>query len=265
MTSEISAKNIQNIPDKIKHPRIYIIDEVRGLAVIAMFLFHFMFSAGYVFDYRTAYYIFKMMTPIEPAIAVTFVFLSGVCTKLSRSNVKRGCILFAIALAVNIITEIFIPQFAIRFGVINLLSVCMILYGLCEKFLQKINPVAGLAISLVIFMLTWGVNFHYIGLFGAYELFRLPDFLYQSKYMFPLGFRDSEFSSGDYFPLFPWLFLFLSGGFFAQLFKGRTLPQTFYKVHSVLLSKAGKYSLVIYIAHQPLIFAVLYVLEYFTR
>lgn len=268
MTTEISPqkilKTISKPKNKRKRKRIYLLDEIRGTAVIAMVIYHFLFSAGDIFGYDTAYDVFKFITPIEPAIAVTFIFVAGICTKLSRSNLKRGCILFAAALAVNIVTKIFVPDIAIRFGVINLLSICMILYGLFEKFLKKIKPLRGFVSSLVIFMLTWGLNYRYIGLFG-YKLFELPDLLYQTDFLFPLGFRNASFRSGDYFPLFPWIFMFMSGADFAQMFDGKILPKKFYKKHSAMLSKAGQYSLIIYILHQPIIFAVLYIFEYFRQ
>lgn len=241
--------------------RIHLIDEVRGAAVILMIVFHIFFTAGEIYGCGLAHVIYEYLQIIEPVISVTFIFISGICTRLSRSNLKRGIILFAIALGINFITGMIIPEFAIRFGVINLLSVCMILYGLTEKLLERINPVVGLIISFVLFMLTWGINYGYIGVFGAYRLFELPDSMYQTNYLFPLGFRNSTFRSGDYFPLFPWVFLFLSGSFFARLFNKKKLPKTFYKIHAKFLCLLGKYSLIIYITHQPIIYGIFYAIE----
>ena len=268
MTTEISPQKIFKTLTKPKRKkkrrqkRIYMLDEIRGTAVIAMVVYHFLFSAGYIFGDSSARDIFKFITPVEPAIAVTFIFIAGICTKLSRSNKKRGAVLFVWALAINIITGIFVPNMAIRFGVINFLSVCMILYGLCEKFIKKIKPVIGLVSSFIVFMLTWGLDSRYIGLFGC-KLFNMPDFLYQTDFLFPLGLRNASFYSGDYFPMFPWAFMFLSGANFAQMFDGKVLPKKLYKKHSAFLSKAGKYSLIIYMLHQPVIFLLLYILEYF--
>ncbi len=261
MTKEFLPRKIINHEQNNKSKRIYMIDEIRGAAVIAMVVYHFLFSAGYVFRYVTVWNIFKSVRFIEPIIAVTFVFVSGICTKLSRSNLKRGAVLFAIALAVNIITELFVPSIAIRFGVINLLSVCMILYGVFEDIFKKVNPMWGMFLSFVMFMLTWGLNYRYIGLF-AYKLLNIPDVLYQTDFLFPLGFRNETFNSGDYFPMFPWVFMFTLGANFAEIFDGKTLAETFYKKHSAVLSNIGKYSLIIYMVHQPVIFAILYFFEY---
>ena len=215
-----------------KQKRIYLLDEIRGTAVIAMLLFHLFFSAGEVFHFKPALILFNKISPAEPAIAVTFIVISGICARLSRSNLKRGLILFTIAVLINIITEVFVPEFAIKFGVINLLSVCMIIYGLFEKPLLKIKPQKGLCFFLVMFMLTWSVEDKYIGIFDKLTLFHIPDELYRFNFLFPLGFKNSHFRSGDYFPIIPWIFLFFSGAFFARLFNKKKLSRFFYIKHS---------------------------------
>ena len=79
-------------------------------------------------------------------------------------------------------------------------------------------------------------------------------------WLLPLGIHTPGYYSFDYFPFIPWFGVFLLG---ATL--GRTaytsrksllpwnLPQSFVNV-------AGRHSLLIYILHQPVILAVLYVL-----
>ena len=241
--------------------RIYLLDEIRGLAVVAMVLYHVLFSAGEVFGYEPVHNIFKAVMPFEPIIPITFIFISGICTRLSRSNLRRGGMLFLIALAINIVTWFFVPQIVIRFGVINLLGVCMVLYGLCEKGVKRINCKAGFILSLLLFILTWGVSNQYIGILNL-KFFKLPELLYRSEFLFPIGFRNAQFYSSDYFPLLPWFFMFLAGSFFWSAVRDKKLPDTLYKAHFTPLSKVGRYAAVIYIVHQPLIFAVLYAVDY---
>jgi len=261
--------------------RITILDEIRGLSIIMVVLYHFLFSAGEVFDNDTAARLLRQLMPIEPLIASPFVFISGICTRLSRSNLKRGITLLVIALGINIITQFFFPEFAIRFGVMNLLSVSMIIYDTGEKLLkkrkskkkksrrkklfskkklQKLKPYVAFTVFIIIFALTWGLNYRYIGIFGL-KLFSLPEKLFKSKYLFPLGFRNRTFYSSDYFPIFPWLFLFLGGSSFAKCFSNRKLPKSFYTVHSQSLSSVGKNTLIIYLLHQPIIFGLLYLIN----
>lgn len=258
---ECRLECVDSESEQPERKRIYLLDEIRGAAVIAMVLYHIFYSAGEVFTYESVHNIFQIVRPFEPIIPLTFVFISGICTRLSRSNLRRGGILFLIALVINIVTDIFVPQIVIRFGVINLLSVCMLLYGLCRKGIEQINCKVGFFFSLFLFVLTWGVSDHYIGLLSL-RLFELPDYLYHSGFLFPLGFRTREFYSSDYFPLFPWLFLFLSGSFFWGTIKYNKLPETLYKVHCKFLSAVGKYAVIIYVVHQPIIFGVLYLMKF---
>ena len=223
--------------------RIYLLDEIRAAAIIAIVIYHFFYSASEVFGFSAAKTVFQTIMPFEPIIPVTFIFISGICTRLSRSNLKRGAILFAA-------------------GVINLLSVSMILYGILEKPIHKLNAAIVFSLSLIIFCLTWGVKLGYIGFFGLVR-FPLPDHLYGTEYLFPLGFRNAAFYSSDYFPLLPWFFLFLSGSFFWETVCRRDLPKSIYNVHSKFLCKTGKHALIIYIVHQPIIFGVLYLAKNF--
>ena len=242
--------------------RIYLLDEIRAAAIIAMVIYHFFYSASEVFGFSAAKTVFQTIMPFEPIIPVTFIFISGICTRLSRSNLKRGAILFAAAIFINNFTITFVPEIAIRFGVINLLSVSMILYGILEKPIHKLNAAIVFSLSLIIFCLTWGVKLGYIGFFGLVR-FPLPDHLYGTEYLFPLGFRNAAFYSSDYFPLLPWFFLFLSGSFFWETVCRRDLPESIYNVHSKFLCKTGKHALIIYIVHQPIIFGVLYLAKNF--
>ena len=74
--------------------------------------------------------------------------------------------------------------------------------------------------------------------------------------MFILGFTTDEFYSADYFPLLPWLFLFLAGYYavktgFIQRFKGLFGP-----LRVKPLAFLGRHALWVYLLHQPVILAV---------
>lgn len=247
---------------KEKRERIYIIDEVRGFAVICMVFYHTLYSLGFVFGSSLAVKIFNIFTPVEPAFAALFIFISGICTRLSRSNLKRGLMLLLIALMVNILTAVILPDFIIAFGILNLLSVCMIVYGLFGRQILKIPCKLGLALSVLIFAVTYGVRWGYLGLF-KYPLVKLPQVLYSTRFLFPLGLRGEEFFSTDYFPIFPWLFAFVGGAFFAEIFSQKNISQKLYEKHSTLLCYIGKHSLTVYLVHQPLIFAAAYLFNIF--
>lgn len=253
----------QNTYEQNKHSnRIFILDEIRGFAVVCMVIYHCLYTFGIVFGYEVAVVILNFFRPFEPIFAALFIFISGICTKLSHSNLKRGIILFGIAIGINIFTEAFIPSCAIRFGVLNLLSISMIEYGLFQKLFERVNPLLGLFLSLTTFILTYGVKNGYIGIFNV-PIISLPKALYKTDFLYPLGFKYEDFSSTDYFPIFPWFFIFMAGAYFSCYISDRKLPTFIYRKHSALFAFAGKYALYIYLIHQPLIFGIAYIISQF--
>lgn len=232
--------------------RIYLLDEIRGGAVVCMVVYHAFYTVGIMFNYKWAASLYNFFMPAEPFFAALFIFISGICTHLSRSNTRRGFILFAIAAAVNISTTVLMPDFAIRFGVLNLLSICMILAGLFKDLAKKINSKVGLVLCTVLFIVTWGVNKGYLGILGL-KLCNLPEQLYGTPFLFPVGFKNEDFVSTDYFPLLPWSFVFFAGAFSADICSVKPLPDTFYKIRLKPLVWIGRRALYIYLLHQPVI------------
>lgn len=244
---------LQLSTDKIADKRrIYLLDEFRGAAVICMVVYHALYTIGFMFNYEWGKSLYHFFMPAEPFFAALFIFISGICTHLSHSNLRRGLILFTIAAAINAVTAVFVPNFSIKFGVLNLLSVCMILFGLFHSLTEKIHPKLGLALCATLFVLTWGVCSGYIGILKM-RLFELPKTLYSTPFLFPVGLKNERFVSTDYFPILPWAFVFFSGAFFADIFSQKVLPETFYKIHLKSLVWAGRRALYIYIIHQPVI------------
>jgi uncharacterized membrane protein len=122
-------------------------------------------------------------------------------------------------------------------------------------------------------------NFHYFGLsffktplleptnwftlciLGAY----LKGFAFNFFWLSWLGFRPAQFYSVDYFPLLPWFGVVLMVIFFGNLLysdysrRFQLVDLSFFSGIKVLCF-LGKHSLLIYLLHQPLIIAVLYLL-----
>lgn len=243
--------------DKIK--RIHFIDELRGFCVLCMVFFHGFFTVGYIFSVKAAQALFEFFTPVEPLFASAFIFISGISSLLSRSNLKRGLKLFFVALAFNLVTILFLDGCEIYFGILNLLSVCMLLYALTKKLIAKIPMWAGLITCGIMFFLTYPVCDGYLGIENLIS-YPLPQFLYETKFLFFLGFPNSDFFSADYFPLLPWLFMFFAGVFIGRKAKENKFPQFMYKSRIKFFSFLGKYALIIYIVHQPIIYGLTYLI-----
>lgn len=112
-----------------------------------------------------------------------------------------------------------------------------------EKPLKKLNPYIGFCVFVAVFILTKNIPHKYWefgNLFTAY-----------------IGFPGIEFWSADYFPLVPWLFLYVSGFYMYIIFKKHNLLKIFYGTTIKPLEFMGRHSLVIYMLHQPVIYGVL--------
>ena len=231
--------------------RYLFLDELRGFLVLCMVFYHGFLSVNMATGSYIMAQLFDFFTPVEPYFAGAFIMLSGLCCKFSRSNLKRGLILLVIALALNISTFILEKYFSlngvtIRFGILNLLSFCMIFVGLFNFLLKKIPSYLGLIISTLGFLLT-------------FIFISKPNMSYtlvKSPYLFPFGFFNSSFYSADYFSFFPWVFLFLTGFFICSLIKKRKETPKFLYFKIPVFEFIGRRTLIIYLAHQPLLYAL---------
>lgn len=238
--------------------RLHLLDELRGFAVLCMVAFHGFFTLGELFGSSIGTQLLDFFTPVEPFFAGGFILLSGICCHLSRSNLKRGLKLLGIAVGLSLVTfgleALGLSGVSIWFGVLHLLAFGMLCFGLLRPLLGRCPMWVGLIAFLLLFLFTYSVPEGRIGF--LWFQFPLPDAWFESSYLFFLGFPSAFFSSADYFPLIPWLFLFLSGTFLGRTVAKGNLPALFYRLHSRFFSWIGRHALVIYLLHQPVLYLV---------
>ena len=124
------------------------------------------------------------------------------------------------------------------------------IYAIGDKYFLKIPAPVGIAVCAVLFLLTRGIMYGYLGPAQGVGI-KLPEFIYNAGLLFPLGFRSPSFQSMDYFPLLPWFFVFLAGAYTGKYAIEDKMPAFFYKTHCKPLALAGRYTLWIYVLHQP--------------
>ncbi len=237
--------------------RIFLLDELRGFAIIAMIIHHIFYDIGFLFGEEWAVKLFNDLCIVQPIFLMIFIVISGICTQLSRNCIKRGLIVFCGGLIITFVTCIIMPLMGILgadiiFGILSFIGTSMIIVGLLKKPIEKTNNLVGIAISILLYLVTFSVERHSL-LFG---LIKLPDVLYQSNWLAPLGLYSSNFVSADYFPLCPWFFVFLFGVFVGKYAKVGKFPKFTYKKRSKFFAFVGKNSLWFYLAHQPIIYAL---------
>lgn len=244
---------------KTKRQRYGLLDSIRGLVLISMILYHACWDLVYIFGKDWKWYRGAGAYVWQQSICWSFILLSGFCWSLGKNHLKRGILVFAAGGAVSLVTILFMPENRVVFGVLTLIGCCVILMIPVNRVLKKLSPGIGILGSAGLFFLTRGINEGYLG-FEGWEFLRLPAFLYRGSMMTFLGFPALEFFSTDYFSLFPWFFLYLTGYFLYGLLEEETRRE---RVNQILikewapLSFLGRHSLILYMLHQPLIYGIL--------
>ncbi len=237
-----------------KSGRIYFLDEFRAVALIGMVIYHTAYDLYAIFGVKFDFYS-TFWNSLQLFVCCSFIVIAGISTRLSKNALKHGTVVFCAGLLMTLGTYIFVPELVIWFGVLHFLGVSIILYYLLRKAIAKAPAIIFAAASLLLFFLTYGLPSGNI-FFG---MVAVPKELYFTKWLAPLGLPGPGFSSADYFPLIPWFFLFLFGCFIGKYFKERRIPDFMMKRHSNFLCKIGQNTLFIYILHQPIVYALLYI------
>ena len=236
-----------------KSSRYGLLDTVRGLVIISMVFYHLVWDLVHLLGVSGIDMRSSGMFLWQRSICWTFILLSGFCWPLGRRHLRRGLTVFGAGLLVTAVTLAVMPQNRIVFGILTLLGSCMLLLIPLEKLLCRIPGAAGLALSLLLYFFTADVDRGYL----AFGLIPLPQNWYQGNLAAYLGFLPPDFYSTDYFPLLPWLFLFLAGYFLNRTVSSSDIWRRIRVWNVPALSFLGRHSLLIYLLHQPLLYAII--------
>ena len=243
------------LPEETKKIRYALLDELRGFLVLCMVVYHGLLSVYSLLGIKTADTLFEFFTPAVPFFAGAFIALSGMMCGFSHSNLLRGIKCFAIAIAITIVTEIaskFMGDIAIRFGILHLLGFSMIFCGIFSFALKKVNKWVGLIVAIALFIVFYGVPNDYPDFVGIRNI--IPPEWYFKNFLYPFGITAPSFYSADYFPLFPWMFLFFAGFFLFKFGFVQKFEKIFKPKRIKPLGFLGRHALLIYVVHQPIIY-----------
>ena len=137
--------------------RYALLDELRGLDLVSMMLYHGCWDLVNLFGIQADWYYGLPGHLWQQSICWVFILLSGFCVQLGHHTLRRGAQVFGAGVLVTAVTLLFMPEDRVVFGVLTLLGSAMLLTGLLEKPLRQIPPAAGLAVSAVLFALTRNV------------------------------------------------------------------------------------------------------------
>ena len=226
--------------------RYELIDLWRTAALITMLAYHFIYDLG-TFGFITRAQVFSFWPQaLQRFTCYSFIIISGISCRFSHSNARRGLMTFSCGVVVGIIASR--SGLPIRFGILHLLGISMLVYAAVEKPLRRIP---GFVAPVL-----------WLGLFVALKLLiaRAPEV--ESKFLFPFGLVYPGFFSSDYFPIFPWLFLFLAGTWLGGQIADDKLPWLSAPIPRQL-TWPGRHTLVIYMAHQPILYGICWLFAQF--
>lgn len=227
-------KNGHTTREKAPAGRYALLDELRGLDLVSMMLYHACWDMMFLFGIWMDWYAGMPGRLWQQTICWLFILLSGFCAPFGRHMLRRGVTVFAAGALVTAVTLVFMPEGRIIFGVLTFLGTAMLLTGVLEPLLKKVMPAVGL---------------------GGWKLM-LPQSLYANYFTAFLGFYPDWFYSADYFGLLPWLFLFWVG-YYLHKAVGRRRMEPLRRSVCPPLGWMGRHSLLLYMLHQPVIYGVL--------
>lgn len=248
---------------KKRRHRLGLLDSVRGLTLISMILYHAAWDAVYLLGADWSWYNGEMAYIWQQSICWTFILLSGFCIPFSRKPLTRGLIVFACGALVTLVTCFVVPDQRVIFGVLTLIGSCMILLGILDGYLRHLGGTEIMAVSGLLFIITRCINEGFLGIWRL-NLIQLPAGIYANLVTAYLGFPFKGFWSTDYFPILPWIFLYLFGYGFHQFLRERGLLRgDFWKTRIPGLDFLGRHSLLIYLLHQPLLYMAVLMIQWF--
>ena len=218
--------------------RIELLDLCRSLLIAFMVVWHALYDAALFWPAGLGSFVAGDAYRAAAGLCGGgFILLAGICCRFSRSNIRRGLVVLTAGVAVMAVS-LWVGE-PVMFGILQLLGTCMLIYGLLGRCLEAlpryILPAACAALFPLTLMLTKSITV-------------------DITWLFPLGFITDTFYSADYYPLLPWIFLFLFGTWLGGYLKNksgrRRIPPA--------LTWPGRHSLWIYLLHQPFIYCVMY-------
>jgi uncharacterized membrane protein len=225
--------------------RVFAIDALRGLAILAMVIYHFCFDLRYFGVTHWDFYHDPVWLNARTIILSSFLLIAGVSLVLAdrgRPSPARFWrhvgIIGACAMVVSAASYVLFPASWIWFGVLHAIAISLVLA----------RPLARRSLLAL---------FIGAGVIAAGNLFTHPAF--DSRALGWLGFMTAKPRTEDYVPLFPWTGVLLLG-----IAAGHALVRAAFRPIALAeswprwMAWLGRHSLATYMVHQPVLIGLLF-------
>ncbi len=244
-----------------RRERYCLIDGIRGITILSMILYHGSWDLIYL-GYGLSFAFLQTfgMKVWQLSICVSFILISGFCMHFGRHPARHGLVILGCGAVVSLVTALVIPSALDLFGVLWMLGFAALVTAVLHRWGRKLTPLPAAllsVLSLALFFFCYHARDHYLG-FPGHPLIALPGVLYSGYVSTFFGFPFPGFFSTDYFPIIPWIFLFLTGYFLHPVIRKNEAVMGFLRHEIPLFSALGRHSLLIYMLHQPILYGILY-------
>ena len=223
--------------------RLHALDLLRGVTLLSMIAYHGTWNLVYLFGVELPWYEQLPGHLWQQSICWTFILLSGFCFSLGSRPLKRGLVIFGGGALVTLVTLIAMPENQILFGILTFTGSAMMLMVPLEILLRKVPASLGIVAAMALFFF--------------FRNWQAPAWLYRNLLTAYLGFPTRAFVSMDYFPIFPWIFLFIAGYFLYRILHSLGLDRKLFARGNVpVLNWLGRHTLPVYLIHQPVLYGL---------
>lgn len=253
--------------------RIWELDFLRGFAIIMMVFDHIMY------DFKSFKMFFSNFNQVDNSVfnwlrelgilywysdlrffghfvfLSIFMLVSGVSFTFSKSNLSRGLKLSVVALLITLITFIVERTLSfdalIIFGIIHLYALSILITYVLRKIIKSEIVIMLIAFAII----GYGLSFEFwsIRYMSIFNFSDLPEII--------IGLKGY---GADYFGLVPYLGIILLGTVIGKQFysyKTSLIPSVNISEKNIFMI-AGRKSLIIFITHQIILIALVYLVGY---
>ena len=230
--------------------RIPLLDIARGVALVAMAIYHFAWDLEFFGWMAPATTLSGGWLYFARGIASSFLFLVGISLVLAHQGGirwpafwKRFAQVAGAAATISVVTWFAVPGGFIFFGILHAIA----LFSLIGLIFVRSHWIIPLGAALAVLLVWQGFN---------HELFSTPALWW-------VGLAPVPPQANDYVPTFPWLAAVLTGISCARLFQRHGLLDKLATIGlarplELPLTFIGRHSLVFYLVHQPILLALVW-------